>query len=326
METGGNEMENNKRKVRKIEQVIGKIDKIIETHISIIYMGDKGLVAKEIKAVDLGFVDLRPIKKRRESIKKTAQVDRIYCPDLNSVATEIYGIPMIIMRKFDPESTLDKLYEQGKINLEMAEQIGRLFDRAHRKSKTNIRISEKGNKAISDNWEDSFRDVREKALAVGRSISSEDYEKITKAVRDFILKNKEYLTMRKDNGFIRQVHGDGHAGNMFFENGVVKLFDSIGFKDEFSCIDLVADVAFSIMDAIAHDRVDIADVIKKTYIEKSGDIEGVNKLLNFWICHRAYVRGQCSTMASNGMTGESQEEMLAVGSKYFDLAVRYLPT
>lgn len=322
LEENGIKVSNTKN---KIEQVVGKIDKIVETHMSLIYMGDKGLVAKEIKAVNLEFVDLIPIEKRRDTIEKTAQVDRMYCPDLNSRVIEIDGIPMIIMRRFDSTKTLDKLYERGKVTLKMAKQIGSLFAEAHKKSKTNIQLSEIGNKAISDNWEDSFR-VVEKALAIGRVISSKDYEKIVKGVRSFILKNKDYLALRKNNGFIRQVHGDGHAGNMFVENGVVKIFDGIGFGDEFSCVDLVGDVAWAIMDAIAHDKMDIAETIVKTYTEKSGDVEGIEKLLDFYICHWAFVRGQCSTIISNGMTGGSQKEMLDTASKYFDLAVKYLPT
>lgn len=317
-------MENDDVKLEQIEQVIGKIEKTIETHMSIIYLGDKGFAAKEIKQVDLGFVNLIPIEKRRDAVNKTAQIDKAYCPDLNSRAIEIGGTPMIIMRKFDPANGLDKLYEQGKVTLQMAEQIGNLFSEAHKKSKTDIQISEIGYKAISDNWEDSFFVVK-KALAIGRTIAREDYDEIVKRVRRFLLKKRDYLLMRKNNGFIRQSHGDGHAGNMFFENGVVKIFDGIGFKDEFSYIDLVADIAFATMDALAHGRVDIAEVIVKAYTEKSGDAEGINQLLDFYICHRAYVRGQCSTMISNGMIGESQKEMLDAGRKYFDLALKYLP-
>ncbi len=317
-------MENINGKLEKIERVIGKIEKTVETHMSVIYMGDKGLVAKEIKQVDMGFVNLTSIEKRRDTAEKTAQIDRVYCPDLSSRAIEIDSIPMIIMRRFDFTKTLDKLYDQEKVTLEMAEQIGNLFAEAHKRSKTDIQISEIGNKAITDNWEDSFR-VVEEALAIERAISRKDYDEIIRRVRNFILTNKDYLTMRKDSGFIRQVHGDGHAGNMFVENGTVKIFDGIGFGDEFSCVDLVGDVAWAIMDAIAHDKMDIAKTIVKTYTEKSGDVEGIEKLLDFYVCHWAFVRGQCSVLTSNGMTEGSQKELLNAGRKYFDLAVKYLP-
>jgi hypothetical protein len=131
--------------------------------------------------------------------------------------------------------------------------------------------------------------------------------------------------MRKNNGFIRQTHGDGHAGNMFVEDGQVKIFDGIGFKDEFSYADVISDIAFPIMDAIAKGREDIAEEIEASYIEKSQDAEGVQKLLGFYICYRAFVRGQVSTMIAGGMEGEVQKAMLEAGKKYYDLAVKYLP-
>lgn len=311
--------------IQKLEEIIGKIEKTVETHMSIIYMGSNRMVAKEIKPVNLGFVNLIPIEKRRDTAIKTAQIDDAYCKDLKSRAVEVDGIPLVVMRRFDSSKGLDMLYDQGKVTKEYAKQIGNLFAQAHKKARSGAEISEIGQRRISENWEELFFVTKDVAKAIGKTLAIENYEKIVKHIRSFILKNKVYMEMRKNDGYIRQTHGDGHAGNMFVENGEVKIFDGIGFKDEFSYADVISDIAFPIMDAIKQGREDIASEIKISYIKKSQDVEGIRKLLNFYICYRAFVRGQVSTMIAGGMQGQSQKEMLETGKKYYDLALRYLP-
>ena len=313
-------------KLTGIEKIIGKIENTVETHMSIIYMGNKGLVAKKIKKVNLGFVNLESLEKRKETAMKTAQIDTAYCEDLGSRIVYIENEPMIIMRRFDSSKELSNLYNQEKITTEHARQIGTLFAKAHKKATTNTHISETGFKAISDNWEELFVVTRNVAQAVGKTISRKDYLAIVEKIRSFIFDNEIYFMSRKNNGFIRQCHGDGHAGNMFVEDGQVKIFDGIGFKDEFSFSDTIADVAFAIMDAIARDRKDIAEEIDISYRERSQDSKGMDYLLDFYICYRAFVRGQVSTMIANEMEGKEQVEMLEVARKYYNLAVEYLPS
>lgn len=311
---------------KKVEEKIGKIVNIVETHMSRLYFANYK-VAKEIKDVDLVFVDLRSIEARRIAAIKTAEIDAAYCPDLGSMMVEIDGIPFIVMRKFDSSQELDRLYEKGEVTKEHAYQIGVLFAKAHSRAKTDDLISEIAYKSISANWEELFFVSKNVAMAVGKTITEEKYSKVIEGIRAFIAKNDSYFQERKNKGLMKQCHGDGHAGNMFVEHGQVKIFDGIGFKDEFSYMDPISDVAFPIMDALARGHADIAKAIKISYaVERcEADPDGVEKLLDFYICYRAFVRGQISTMMANGMSGEEQEKMLQLARKYYDLAVEYLP-
>jgi aminoglycoside phosphotransferase family enzyme len=311
--------------LKEVEKVIGPIENTVETHMSVIHMGND-LVAKEIKSVDLGFVDLRPIEARRVAAIKTAEIDAAYCPDLNSRAVEIDGVPFIVMRRFDSTQGLDHLYEENKVTEEYARQIGILFAEAHRRAKAGAQISQVGYFGISANWEELFVVSKDFAKAVGKTIAEEDYREIVDGIRVFISENDSYFQERRDRGFMRQCHGDGHAGNMFVESDKVKIFDGIGFKDGFSYMDPISDVAFPIMDAMARDRRDLAEAIKTSYVaERTEDSEGIEKLLDFYICYRAFVRGQISTMIANGMEGEDQKKMLQSARKYYGLALEYLP-
>lgn len=306
----------------EIENVIGTITNRVETHMSVIYMSD-ALVAKEIKPVDLGFVDLRSFEVRKAAAEKTAEIDRAYCPDLKSRVVLINGTPLIVMRRFDSSQGLDLLYDEGRVKTEYGKQIGRMFAAAHKRAKTSTLISEIAYQSISRNWEELFFVTKEVARAVGRTISEDDFHEVIEEIRFFVLDNDPYFQERRDKGVMRQCHGDGHAGNMFVEEGYVKTFDGIGFKDEFSYMDPVSDLAFAIMDAIARGRTDIAEAIKSSYSE---DKEGVERLLNFYVCYRAFVRGQISTMIAESIEeGEEKEGMLNTARKYYNLAVEYLP-
>lgn len=311
----------------KIEEEIGKIVNSVETHMSKIYFGHN-LVAKEIKEVDLGFVDLRPIEARRSAVIRTAEIDSTYCPDLESRAVEINGIPTIIMRKFDSSQGLDILYDQGKVTEEHGSQIGRLFAKAHSRAKTNTQISEIAYKSIFENWEELFFVSKSVANAVGNTITEENYSKVVNRIRKFLTENSTYFQERKNKNLMKQCHGDGHAGNMFVENEEVKIFDGIGFKDEFSFMDPISDVAFAIMDALARKRADVAKAIQIAYEKEisQSDPEGIERLLKFYICYRAFVRGQISTMIANQMAEkDEQEKMFKVARNYYNLALIYLP-
>lgn len=311
-------------KLEEIERMIGKIEAIKRTSMAVIYLG-KEKVVKEFMEKSFSFVDLRPLARRQDVVARTVEIDAVYCENLQSKAVEIANIPMVLMRRFDSLNKLDKLYVQRKVTKEHAAQIGALFAKAHAKTSTNKQISEIGYEVISVNWDELFVTTKDNAKAIDRTISQKDYQKIVNKIHKFILINTNYLKKRRDNGFIRQCHGDGHAGNMYIEDGMVKIFDGMGLKAEYSYTDVIADIAFAVMDALAYGRFDIAEEIRTSYIKKSGDIEGMERFLNFYICYRAFVRGQVSTMMSNGMVNEEKEKMLKLARRYYSLAVEYLP-
>jgi len=309
----------------EVEAFIGEdVDHIGETHMSLLYFGHTK-VAKYFKPVDLGFTNLCSVEARRTAAIKTAEIDSAYCPDLGSVAVEIAGNPFIVMRKFDSSKGLDRLYETGEVTKEHGRQIGIMFARAHKKAKTDEEISGIAYASISKNWEELFIVSRDFAKAIGKTISEESYREIISNIRAFIARNDSYFQARRDGGKMRQCHGDGHSGNMFVENDQVKVFDGIGFKNEFSYMDPISDVAFAIMDAIVRGREDIAKEIIDSYTVESNDIEGIEKLLSFYVCYRAFVRGQINTMIGNGLVGAEQENVYEAARKYYALAVKYCP-
>jgi aminoglycoside phosphotransferase family enzyme len=58
----------------------------------------------------------------------------------------------------------------------------------------------------------------------------------------------ELLETRRRQGFVRSCHGDLHLRNICLIEGALTLFDAVEFNDEISCIDVLYDLAFLLMD------------------------------------------------------------------------------
>ncbi len=308
-----------------IEEIIGPIEDIVETHMSLIYLG-KDEVAKEIKPIDLGFTDLRGIDARITTAQNTASIDQAYCPDLNTHVLSINDddgseMPIIVMRRFDSEQELSNLYDRDEVTEDHAYQIGQILGTAHKRSITSDEISDIGHSAITENFDEAFGITND---FIGTTITKDVFDSIKASYTNFIEQNEAYLLERKENGFIKQCHGDAHAGNMFVEDGTVKVFDGIGFKDKFSYMDVISDLAFAYMDAVKHGKTDLAETMKHSYIETTGDKEGVDRLLNFYVSYRAFIRGEISTIIASGIEDAgAKNAMLKDASAYFDISDAY---
>ena len=122
---------------------------------------------------------------------------------------------------------------------------------------------------------------------------------------------REIITIRKENGFVRECHGDLHLNNITLLNGVATLFDCIEFNPSLRFIDTISEIAFLVMDLEENHRHDFANLFLNRYLQHSGDYAGCN-LLRFYQCYRAMVRAKVSILRltqDNLPSGERDESM-----------------
>jgi aminoglycoside phosphotransferase family enzyme/predicted kinase len=101
--------------------------------------------------------------------------------------------------------------------------------------------------------------------------------------------------MREQGGFVRECHGDLHAGNIVRLNERLVPFDCIEFNPELRWIDVMSDVAFLVMDLAGHGHGDLAFALLSRYLELSGDYEGL-RVLPFYAVYRALVRAKVDAL------------------------------
>jgi len=123
---------------------------------------------------------------------------------------------------------------------------------------------------------------------------------------------------RREQGRVRECHGDLHLDNVIRLDDGYTGFDCIEFDDGLRWIDVLSDVAFLTMDLQAHGRPDLASGFLNAYLEASGDYDGL-PVLRFYMVYRAAVRALVASLrAAQG----SRPAPALLSSHYLALALR----
>ncbi len=306
-----------------------------QTQMSFVFLTDN-YAYKVKKPVNLGYLNYTTLENRRYYCYREVELNKRLCPDaylgVLSINRQqdnfsIGGAGEVIeyavkMRRLPRELMIDSLLESNSVSTEM---ISRLADRIavfHKQAETNTEISTFGKvDVISRNTEENFSQTEK---YIGRTVSSHQYQQIKEYNHRFIIENADLFEKRVKDNRIRDCHGDLHTAHICFENGIC-IYDCIEFNDRFRYGDVASEVAFLAMDLDHHGRADLSHSFVKEYIAKSHDAE-LKKLLNFYKCYRAYVRGKVASFKLDDpyITVDEREKATETAASYFDLAYSYV--
>jgi aminoglycoside phosphotransferase family enzyme/predicted kinase len=101
---------------------------------------------------------------------------------------------------------------------------------------------------------------------------------------------------RKQDGFVRECHGDLHTGNLVLIGGELIPFDCIEFSEDLRWIDCISEIAFIFMDIAQRGRGDLAWRLINRYMELSGDYAGL-EVFDFYRVYRALVRAKVAALS-----------------------------
>jgi uncharacterized protein len=282
----------------------------IETHISTVLLAGE-FAYKIKKPVDLGFVDFTTLEKRRRCCEDEVRLNRRTAPQLYlgvvpitgsiehpAVAGEGEPIEYAVkMRRFAPEATLDELARNDALVPEHVDVLATLVAELHRSIPVAAPDSGYGAPgAIREAALDNFRQMR---LRVDYRPNVERLARLrawTEGAHDRLAPTFE---ARRRLGFVRECHGDLHLGNVALIDGNPVPFDCIEFSAPLRWIDVMSEVAFAVMDLLAHDRKALAFRFLNRYLEETGDYEGV-AVLRFYLVYRALVRAKIAAIRRQG--------------------------
>jgi len=312
----------------------GQIE-LTQTHISFVFL-TRSFVYKVKKAVDLGFLDFSTLEKRRFFCEKELELNRRLCGDMylevvpiNRSRSSIIKIKgegetveyAVKMRRMPQEKMMSRLLEEERVDSMLIDRMAKIIAEFHSRAETNKRISDFGSLAIIEtNWKENFEQTRE---FVDKTISMKDFKLICERIEDFMKNNVAFFEKRMAEGRVRDCHGDIHSGNIFVTDGIY-IFDAIEFNERFRYSDVAADIAFLAMDLDFKERTDLSNFFVEKYVEYSGDRE-LMKLLPFYKCYRAYVRGKVISFKLEDPSVGSREKRAAMkeAKAYFKLAHTY---
>ncbi len=310
----------------------GQIE-LIQTHISFVFL-TRNFVYKVKKAVNLGFLDFTTLDKRRYFCEKELELNRRLCRDMylevvainRSNVVKIKGEGEAVeyavkMKRMPQENMMNKLLEEKNVNKKLVGRIAKIIADFHSEAETNERISEFGSSAIIEtNWKENFEQTRE---FVGETISMKNFRLILGKIDNFMKRNVSLFEKRMAEGRVRDCHGDIHSGNIFVTDRIY-IFDAIEFNERFRYSDVASDIAFLAMDLDFKERTDLSNFFVERYVKYSGDQE-LTKLLPFYKCYRAYVRGKVISFKLKDATVTTEEKSAAMkeAKAYFNLASTY---
>jgi aminoglycoside phosphotransferase family enzyme/predicted kinase len=157
----------------------------------------------------------------------------------------------------------------------------------------------------------NIRDNLEAAEAqVGRSLTSDVYSRLCRLTEVALAQLQELIERRTPSGFTRELHGDLRLDHIYLfpelpEPRDMAIIDAIEFNEEFRWIDVVADIAFCVMDFLFHGRRELAEQFADAYFERTNDEEG-RRLLPLYTSYRAAVRAKVEGIKAR----ESEVEMV----------------
>lgn len=308
---------------------------LIQTHISYVLLtGDYAYKLK--KPLNLGFLDFSTLEQRHHFCQEELRLnqrgaDRWYLQVLpitqqgDSYQLNGDGEPVeytLQMKQFPQDGLFVGMLEQGKLTTAHMETVGKLTAQYHAKSQTSDYILSFGKpETIKASIDENYRQTEK--YVNGPQTRKQLGQ--TKTYTDKIFQERAPLFQgRIEEKKIRECHGDLHLKNLALYNGEIILFDCIEFNESFRFVDTMYDVAFMVMDTESKERPDLGNAFLNTYLEQTGDWEGL-PLLPLYLSRQAYVRAKVTSLLLDDANVPDSDKQAAAetAAHYYYLSWQY---
>ena len=306
---------------------------LVETHASIVFLtGTRALKLK--RAVRYDYLDFSTAERRRLMCDAEVRINRRTAPGIyrgvvavtreieGSLALGGSGAPvdwLVEMVRFDEDGLFDRLAARNALEVTLMPALASGIAQLHAQAE---RRTDHGGKAGMA-WvvEGNATGFAEQGAGVLDPVAC---GRVTTNARAALERHGALLDARRDEGFVRQCHGDLHLRNIVLLDGRPTLFDGIEFNDEIACIDVLYDLAFLLMDLWRRQLTRHANAVWNAYLNDTTDFEGVSLMPLFLSC-RAAVRSKTSATAAKLQNDpQRRTELQAMARDYLELAQRLL--
>jgi aminoglycoside phosphotransferase family enzyme/predicted kinase len=306
-----------------------------ETHISWVVLAGR-FAYKLKKPVDLGFVDFTTVERRAAACAEEVRLNRRLSPEVylgvvwlvergGALCVGGRGRPVepaVRMRRLPAAGMLPRLLSRRAVGPRLVRRLAARLAAFHAAAPTGPGVSEHGSlAAVRANWAENFAQT---AGFHRRTLPPDTRAAIERYVTRFLAEQAPLLARRVAAGRIREGHGDLHAASVCVDGPRLVLFDCLEFAPRFRCADVAAEVAFLAMDLDHYGRADLAESFVEAYVRASGDAD-LPRLLDFYACYRAYVRGKVLglRLRQGGLPAEEAAAGADDAGAYFELARAY---
>ena len=302
--------------------------RLIETHVSWVLLA-RQLAYKIKKPVRLPFLDFTSLAERRRCCVEELRLNRRFAPDLYLDVVEVRQGPAgprfdgpgeavdvaVRMRRFADGALWSERLAAGTLGAAQIDSFACALAAAHRDAAAAPGDSEHGSPAARARVTDGLV----AAIDAWQSGASHrlEWPPLRAWLNAEVARLDRHWRERLSAGAVRECHGDLHLGNVLQQGKDALAFDALEFAADLRWIDPLDDLAFLVMDLLAHDRRDLGFRLLNAYLEESGDYDGV-PALRFFLVSRALVRAQVGTLRGAG--GDDNDAGNDAALRYLTLA------
>jgi aminoglycoside phosphotransferase family enzyme/predicted kinase len=301
--------------------------KRIDTHAASVFLdGTRALKIK--RAVKFPFLDYSTLGKRKAACEEEIRINRPLAPQIyhrivaitegpdGSVKVDGGGRPIeyaVDMSRFDESRTLDHLAKAGRFNADLALAIADAIAASHAAAVP----------SDSAAWVSSIPaliDGNSHGLRNGNHVPAAEVEQLAQASHEAFQRTRPLLEERGRRGFVRRCHGDLHLANIVLIEQQPVLFDAIEFDAQMATVDVLYDLAFTLMDLLRHDQPLTANIVLNRYLAATppSNLDALGALPLF-MSIRAAIRAQVA-LARLKRPHSDEADILDEARCYFDLA------
>lgn len=295
----------------------------IDTHAAIVFLaGERAFKLK--RAVRFSYLDFSTIDRRAASCRQELALNRRTAPELYLAVRSINLLPdgrlafdgagatldwVVVMQRFDERGLFDRLAGRGGLSDSLMRASSEAVAAFHEAAERVPGFG--GSAAIDAAIEGNERNL---ALASPGLFAAAEIEALSRQSRAALGRLGGLFERRRLAGKVRRCHGDLHLRNICLWQGRPLLFDCIEFSDDLSCIDVLYDLAFLLMDLRHRDLGGFANAVLNAYLDRTDETDGLAALpllLSLRAAIRAHVGGaaaaaQQSAEAAQALRCEAQ--------------------
>ncbi|VAW74530.1 FIG00955330: hypothetical protein, partial [hydrothermal vent metagenome] len=249
---------------------------VVETHISIILLTGP-YAYKFKKPVNFGFLDFSTLEKRRHFCEEELRLNHRLAPELYREVVTINAGPQlggdgeaieyaIRMREFAQASQFDRLLDAEQLAPEHIDALALRIAKFHTTAAVAGPQSGYGNPAaVQAPAEENFSQILD---CMHEPQVQKQLEYLQDWTHQTFQKLQPDFQARKDNGFIRECHGDLHLRNIALVDDIPVAFDCIEFNDKLRWIDIISEIAFMVMDLDHRGQAGLASRFLNVWLEQ----------------------------------------------------------
>jgi uncharacterized protein len=306
--------------------------RLLQTHTSYVLLtGDYAYKVK--KPVNFGFLNYSTLEKRHHFCQEELRLNQrtaaeLYL-DVLPIALEgdrfqwASGQPAveyaIKMCQFPQDALLTECFERGELTEAMVMELATEIAQFHASTTTNDYIRAFGEVTrVREAFDENYEQTRS---FIGGPQTQPQFDETRRYTDRFFEERQALFQQRIERDRIRECHGDLHLRNICYWRDRLWLFDCIEFNEPFRFVDVMFDIGYIIMDLLVRQRPDLSALFLNTYVEQTGDWEGL-QILPIYVNRQTYVRAKVTSflLGDPSIPAAEKQSIEETAALYYRLA------